>query len=174
MEQFFRIGQVSTSHGVKGAMKIIATTSDPKRYSLLKTVLYSASLEELVNPVEWHVTNVAYQADRVLLTVAEITDCDQAFARAGGSLWIRREDALPLGEGEFYTADLIGAEVKDDEGNLVGKVKEFYTLVNKQEVMVVRGKTEDYEFPVIKECLLNVNVEAKSITVHHRFYKDFA
>lgn len=174
MENYFRIGKVSTSHGVRGAMKVIATTSDPKRYSLLKTVLYSASPEELIDPVEWHVTKVQYQADRVLLSVEEITDCDQAFQRAGGSLWIDRKDALPLGEGEFYTADLIGALVKDDEGNPVGRVKEFYTLINRQEVMVVQGQTEEFEFPVIPECLLSFSVEEQSITVHHRFYKDFA
>ena len=39
MEQFLRVGVISSTHGIRGEVKIFPTTDDPRRFEVLKKVL---------------------------------------------------------------------------------------------------------------------------------------
>ena len=39
MEEFLQVGVISSTHGVRGEVKVFPTTDDAKRYSKLKEVL---------------------------------------------------------------------------------------------------------------------------------------
>ena len=42
----------------------------------------------------------------------------------GCSLWVAREDAVPLEEDEYYIGDLIGMQVFTEDGNAFGTLKD--------------------------------------------------
>ena len=42
MSNFFRIGMITSAHGIKGAVKVFPTTEDPQRFRLLKTYSLAA------------------------------------------------------------------------------------------------------------------------------------
>ena len=71
-----------------------------------------------------------------------------------------------LNPDENFIADLIGLKVLTDEGEEFGTVKDILqTAAN--DVYVIEGpEGKEYLFPSIKECILNVDLEAGTVTVH--------
>ena len=74
-----------------------------------------------------------------------------------------REDA-DLPEGRFFVADLLGAEVVDENGAAVGKLTEVLDLPSGQ-VYVVQGETE-HTIPAVPEFILGIDGEENRIRVH--------
>mgnify|MGYP000133330403 FL=1 len=83
----------------------------------------------------------------------------------GATVKIPPEDALPLEEGEYYIRDLYDMNVVTDEGENLGIIKDIlFTGAN--DVYVVKPeKGKDILIPAIKECILDVDVENKKMTV---------
>ena len=79
---------------------------------------------------------------------------------------ITRDQAVKLNPDENFIADLIGLKVLTDEGEEFGTVKDILqTAAN--DVYVIEGpEGKEYLFPSIKECILNVDLEAGTVTVH--------
>ena len=46
MSSLFRVGVVTTAHGIKGAVKVYPTTDDPRRFQDLEKVSFSRTGEE--------------------------------------------------------------------------------------------------------------------------------
>ena len=83
----------------------------------------------------------------------------------GATVKIPPEDALPLEEGEYYIRDLYDMNVVTDDGENLGIIKDIlFTGAN--DVYVVKPeKGKDILIPAIKECILDVDVENKKMTV---------
>ena len=77
----------------------------------------------------------------------------------GHDLYVTRENAIPLEEGEYYLADIIDAKVVTEEGEDV-----LETGANL--VYVVEHEGKEVLLPVIPECVKNVDVSAGIVTVH--------
>ncbi|MBQ5474308.1 MAG: 16S rRNA processing protein RimM [Lachnospiraceae bacterium] len=84
-------------------------------------------------------------------------------------LYVTREDAVPLEEGEFYIADLIGLDVIDDTGKKIGVLKDVLQT-GANDVYIVTGNenvgNKELMLPKIDECVRDINLEEKTITVH--------
>ena len=164
MNEMFRVGVVSTAHGIKGALKVFPTTDDPARFKDLEKVGYSKGEEpDIVR--ELTVTGVAFSGGQVLLSTAEITDRNEAELLRGGSLWVDRSHAVPLEDGEFYFADFIGAPAVSDEGEDLGLVADVLQLASNDVLVVRKGDTE-LLIPVIKDCIVSLEPEKPLVTVH--------
>ena len=125
MSSLFRVGVVTTAHGIRGAVKVYPTTDDPRRFLDLEKVRSSRTGEEEDICCQSNNENVQFIKNLVILSLKEVKDRNLAEAMKGGSFWISDEEALPLEDDEFYIRDFMEATVKDEEGNPVvqGKVK---------------------------------------------------
>ena len=47
MEDLFQVGVITTTHGVRGEVKVFPTTDDPARFKKLKNVLLDTGKEKL-------------------------------------------------------------------------------------------------------------------------------
>jgi 16S rRNA processing protein RimM len=82
------------------------------------------------------------------------------------SLWVTRENAIPLEENEFYIADIIDATVYTEDGEELGVLTEVMET-GANDVYVVRMKNgKEVLLPAIPECILDVDVEAAKVVVH--------
>ena len=52
METRFQIGVISSTHGIRGEVKVFPTTDDPKRFKKLKEVILDTGKEELVLKIQ--------------------------------------------------------------------------------------------------------------------------
>ena len=47
MEKLLRVGVITTTHGVRGEVKVFPTTDDPQRFKKLKKVILDTGKEQL-------------------------------------------------------------------------------------------------------------------------------
>ena len=84
----------------------------------------------------------------------------------GKDLLIPRGEAVPLGENENFIADLIDMEVVTDEGETLGTLIDVMETGANDVYVVETSDGEEILLPAIRDCILDVNVEEKRMTVH--------
>lgn len=162
MEQFLRVGVISSIHGIRGEVKIFPTTDDIKRFKKLSQVYLDLGTEKKVLEIE----QVKFFKNMVILKFKGFNNPDDILKYKGKDLLVSREQAIKLEPDENFISDLIGLKVVTDEGVEFGTVKDvMQTAAN--DVYMIDGKDgKEYLFPSIKECILDVNLEKEQVLVH--------
>ena len=148
MKQYLEVGQIVSTHGVMGEMKVQLWCDDAAFLAKFKT-LYGS---EQGTPA-WQVKAVRSHKGMALLTLREVSGMDAARAMVGTVLYIDRKDAK-LAKGRYFVQDLIGLEVRDaDTGAVYGKVKSL-THPAAQDIYTVEAPDGQlYMFPGVPEFL---------------------
>lgn len=161
MEQFLQVGVVSSTHGIRGEVKVFPTTNDPGRFQKLKKVLLTTEKEQI--PLE--IQNVRFSRQFVIVKFKGIDHINDIEKYKGSQLLVAREDAVKLEKDEYYIADLLGMEVVTDEGEK-GVLKDVIET-GANEVYVIEFETSgEVLIPAIRDCILDVDVEAGKMQVH--------
>jgi 16S rRNA processing protein RimM len=161
MEQFLQVGIISSTHGLKGEVKVFPTTDNAARFSNLKQVILDTGKEQISLDIQ----NVKYFKQFVIVKFKGIDHINDVEKYKGKSLLIGREDAVKLEENEYFIADLIGMTVFTETEKLGSIVDVIETGAN--EVYVVDSEAYGQVLiPAIKQCILDVNVEAQIMKVH--------
>lgn len=162
MEKQLQVGVISSTHGVRGEVKVFPTTDDPERFRSLKKVYLDTGREQI--PLE--IQGVKFFKQFAILKFKGIDNINDIEKYKGKSLLIDREDAVDLEEDEYYIADMIGMSVYLEDGSLFGSLKDIMET-GANDVYIV--ETEQYGevlLPAIKECILDVDVEEDRMTIH--------
>ena len=160
MEQFFQVGVISSTHGIRGEVKVFPTTDDPLRFKKLKKVLLDTGREQL----ELEVQSVKFFKQFVIVKFKGIDNITDIEKYKGKGLFVSREDAVPLDEDEYYIADLIGMEVFTEDGRF-GVVKDVMETGANEFYIVDSDDHGEVLIPAIRQCVLDVNVEEKKMLV---------
>ena len=161
MQKRLEIGQIVNTFGIKGEIKITPFTDDINRFDNLKKVYVKTKKESK----QYKVENVKYHKNMVLLKLVGINTIEDAEMLKNAFLEIDREDAVPLDEGTYYIADLIGLEVYTDENKLLGKVEDIYNT-GSNDIYVIKDELgKQILLPGIKEVIKEVKLDDK-IIVH--------
>lgn len=161
----FRIGIIANTHGIRGDIKVIPTTEDPNRFLDLKDVLLGddESKKPLINAT---VKGVRFFKNVVLVSFEEFNNVDDVIPFKGQNLYVTRENAIPLEEGEYYVKDMIGLKVLTDEGVELGTLIDIIeTGANSVYQIKMEGR-RDLLVPMIPECSRGVDMDAGTLTVH--------
>ena len=133
MEQMLQVGILSSTHGLKGEVKVFPTTDDLKRFSKLKTVF----LEWEENYIELEITGVKYFKKFAIVKFQGIDSINDVEKYKGKSLFVAREDAVPLLEDEYFIGDLIEMDVEKEDGEVLGVIEDVL-ITGANDVYVVR------------------------------------
>ena len=162
MEDRLRVGVITSPHGIHGEVNIFPTTDDPQRFKMLKKVIVDTGKDK----IEMEIGGIKFFKNMVIATLSGIADRTQAEKFRSADILIEREDALPLGEDEYYVCDIIGFKVTTDEGNELGILDDVLTS-NANDVYVVKKPDgKEILIPYTKECVLSVDLDSKNIVVH--------
>ena len=101
MENYLRVGVITSPHGVHGEVKVFPTTDDPSRFLELETVLLDLSGGN--ERKELTIRQVRFFKNLVILGFEGITSRDQVEGWRQKELWITRDQAVELSEHFFYT-----------------------------------------------------------------------
>jgi len=163
MEDLLRVGVIANTHGVKGEVKVFPTTDDPKRFEDLEDVILDTGKEKKI----LEITSVRYFKNMVILKFKGFDDINDIEKYKGKDLLVTRENAVKLEEGEYFITDLIDLIVVDEEGNKIGILYDvLQTGANDVYIVKLDGTNKELLLPNIKECILDVNLETKTIKVH--------
>lgn len=161
MTDLFRIGVITDTHGLKGEVKVFPTTDDVTRFKKLPEVIVRGKGIDVTLEGD----GCRYFKQYVILKFKGINDINDVEKYRKCELFVTRDNAIPLEEGEYYISDLIGLKVVSDEGEEIGTLTEVLQTGANDCYEVTNGN-EKILLPVIKECVLNVDLEAKIVTVH--------
>lgn len=168
MEQYLRIGVLTRAHGVHGEAKVYPTTDYAERFEEVDEVIIKTLREDIKAKIE----SVKYFKNMAIVKFSCFNAPEEISKVAGSDILISRDQAQPLEEGEYYIADLIGCRVVADEasdslaGRELGTVKDvLQTGANDVYVVETAGGNEIL-FPVIADCIKNVDIENSIITVN--------
>lgn len=161
MEQFLQVGVISSTHGIRGEVKVFPTTDDPARFKKLKKVLLDTGKERL----ELEIQSVKFFKQFVIVKFRGIDNINDIEKYKGKSLMVPREDAVQLEEDEYYIADLIGMEVYTDGGRF-GTLKDVMETGANEVYIIDSDEHGEVLVPAIHDCILDVDVEKQTMKIH--------
>jgi 16S rRNA processing protein RimM len=162
MDDYIRVGVITSTHGIKGEVKVFPTTDDIKRFEYLKEVYLDTGIEYKTLKIE----NVRYFKQLLIIKFKDINDINDIEKYKGKDLMIPRAEAIELSEDEYFIFDLIDSEVFTEDGAKLGVLTEVLTS-SANDVYVVKTKeNKEVLLPSIKECILDVDTANKKIIVH--------
>lgn len=160
MNEYMMIGEILRPQGVRGEAKVRPYAADPDDFMTWKTLYVQEGSGYRA---------VSARCSRVhdgfaYVTLEGCTSPDDVEKLRGVQLYIDREHAGELAEGEVYIADLIGCEAVDEEGRVIGTLTDV--LQNGPvDVYVFRTQKGTMMAPAILAAFPEVDVNARRISV---------
>ena len=154
-KQFLETGEIVSTHGIRGEVKILPWADSPEFLLQFKT-LY-------LNGKPYAVESARVHKTCVLAKLGGVETPEQAMRLRGQTVSVDRE-GLTLPEGTVFIADLIGCRVLDDDGAEIGKIKDVLTMPS-SDVYVIEGEKK-YMIPSVKEFVREINVAEGFVRVH--------
>ena len=111
MEDLLKVGVITTTHGVRGEVKVFPTTDDAERFLDIEYVLLDTGKELR----RLNIQNVKFFKNLAILKFEGVDNINDIEKYKGKSLFVTRENAVELEEDEYYIGDLIGMEVYTDD-----------------------------------------------------------
>ena len=162
MQEFFEIGQIVNTYGIKGFVKVVPFTDDVNRFEKLKSIYIEYNGKLILVTIE----EVSYSKTNVLLKFKEFPDINMVERFKNCYLKIERKDAVKLPKNSYFIADLIGLEVYTEEGILLGKVDDIFKTGSNDVYVVKDEMGKQTLLPAIKEVIKKVDLENKKILVN--------
>lgn len=149
--QYLEAGEIVTTHGVRGEMKILPWSDGPDFLMEFDRVC--------IDEKQYLVENCRIQKSCNLLKLKGIDTVEDAQALRGKTVNIFREDAPA---DLIFVAELIGVQVFC-EGKEIGVIADVLDYPGNK-VYVVRGEHE-YMIPAVKAFVLSTDLEDNSMQV---------
>ena len=162
MEDYFKIGIITSSHGVRGEMKVFPTTDDTRRFKKCREVY----VEDKTGLVMYEVESARVSPDKVLLKLKGIDTPEEAVKLRQRGIFVDREHAVKLSKDEYFIADLIGLQVRNEDGDRIGVIEEVLPTGANDVYQIAMDDGRELLLPAIKDCILEVNVEQGFMRVH--------
>lgn len=162
MEDLLQVGVITTTHGVRGEVKVFPTTDDAARFKKLKQVILDTGKEK----IELEIAGVKFFKNLVILKFKGIDDINDVEKYRKKSLYVTRENAVKLKKDEYFIADLIGLKVISDEGEDLGTINDVLQTGANDVYVIKKEGAEELLVPAIKECIKNVDIEGGTMEVH--------
>lgn len=157
--EFLQVGVITSPHGLAGDVKVFPSTDDPARFKKLKKVLLGDEKKVL------EISQVKFFKNMVILRFKDHPKIESVMGYKGKALYVAREDALPLEENQYYIPDLVGMEVSEEDGNVLGTLTEVLQT-GANDVYVVKNENgKELLIPAIRPCILQVDTEANRMVV---------
>ena len=162
MQEYFEIGQIVNTFGVKGFVKVKPFTDDLERFEELESILVIKNKDM----IEMKIEEVKYHKDMVLIKFKGIDRVEDAELLRNSYLKVNRQDEPELEEGTYYIVDLIGLDVYSDEGKLLGKLDDVFNS-GSCDIYVVKDELgKQLLLPAISDVIKEINLNERKIVAH--------
>lgn len=162
MSDLLQVGVITSTHGVRGEVKVFPTTDDPARFKKLKQVI----LDDGKQQIDLEIASVKFFKNMVILKFKGIDNINDVEKYRRATLLVTRENAVPLAENEYFIADLIGLSAVSDEGEELGSITDVLQTGANDVYVVTTPQKEEILVPAIRECILAVDLDARRMQLH--------
>lgn len=154
------VGEIVGAHGLLGEVRLYPITDYPERlarYRRLVLTLPDGSWQEV------RVQRARPHKNVWLLKLRDVNTPEAAEALRGAKVLVRKEQAEPLPEGQFYIHEVIGLRVVTPEGEELGTVTDV--LRSPANDVYVAGP---YMIPAVKALVERIDPAAGVLVVRSR------
>ncbi|MGF6988872.1 16S rRNA processing protein RimM [Lachnospiraceae bacterium PM6-15] len=162
MEDLLRVGVISSTHGIRGEVKVYPTTDEKERFLELNEVILDTGKEKRVLTI----AGVKFFKNMVILKFKGIDNINDIEKYRQCELFVTREDATPLEEDEYYFGDLIGLTVFDEEHKEIGRLTDILETGANDVYVVKTVEGKELLLPAIRDCIKEIDIEGQKMTVH--------
>ena len=152
--EFLEAGEIVSTHGVRGEVKILPWTDSVEFLRRFKTLYIGGK--------PYTVLRSFAHKGCMIAALEGIDDVNAAMAMKGRTVCFARADAH-LPKGSFFLADVIGARVVTEDGDEIGELVDIIENPT-QNVYVVRGERE-HLIPAVPEFIRSTDVDGGVVTV---------
>ena len=135
MEPYLQIGIITSTHGIRGEVKVLPTTDDTMRFKKCKQVLLDTGKEKK----EMQIESVKFFKQFAILKFRGYDNINDIEMYKGKSLLVTRENAVKLKKDEYFIADLIGCDVIDESEEEIGVLKDVMPTGANDVYVVIDG-----------------------------------
>jgi len=149
------VGRVRRAKGVRGEVKIEVFSSDPRRFDSLKRVFLERDGHE---DCALHIERWRPDIPGIVVKFAGIDTPEAVGAELqGGYLTVPREEVPPLPADEHYVFEIVGCQVEDVDGRVLGRVVEVQNLPS-VDVYIVRGGPAELLLPAVADFIAELDI----------------
>ena len=160
--EYLQVGVITSTHGIRGEVKVFPTTDDPSRFEDLKEVVLDTGKEYRKLAIE----GVKYFKQFVILKFKGIDNINDIEKYKGKSLYVTRQNAVKLKKNEYFIADLIDVAVYNEDDTLLGTLTDVLETGANDVYQIKTTDGKEILIPAIKECILSVDIEGRKMVVH--------
>lgn len=157
------VGQITKPQGVRGEVKVKPLTDDPSRFYVLKSAT--------VDGKAYKISGVRVAGNDVFIKFAGIDSRDGAELLRGKFIIIERVAAVPLEDGEFFIADLLGARLiakYADGDKKLGTIKSVQSFGSADVITVCSENGKEMTFAFVRALEANFDADKKELSVNGR------
>ena len=160
----FTVARVRRTHGLNGELQVQSETTDGAAvFQPGRTFQVHGAGQNLPR------TTLTLESSRphkggFLLQFAGISDLESAQMLMGAELLLAPDELRPLDEGEFFLHDLVGLEIIEADGRSLGTIADVFD-VSGQLLASVKLEGQEHLFPIRKETVNRIDIEARKIEV---------
>ena len=162
MEDLLQVGVLTSTHGVRGEVKVFPMTDDVKRFKKNKDYV----LETPKGKIDVKVESVKFFKQFVILKLEGFDNMDDIAPYKNCGLFVTRENAVKCAKDEYFIADLIGMDVFEEGSERIGEITDVIQTGANDVYVVKTPVGKEYLFPAIKDCVRSVDMEQRKVTVY--------
>ena len=151
---YIEAGRIVNTHGVAGEVKIEVWLDSPQLLRRCGRIFLNGAEKKLLSG--------KVQKNFLIAKLEGVEDVNAAMQLKGKDVFIAREDAK-LPRGAYFIQDILGASVRDEQGNEIGRLTDVLERPASN-IYVVQGEQE-HLIPAVPAFILNTDAEAGVITV---------
>jgi 16S rRNA processing protein RimM len=152
------VGIVTGVHGLRGEVSVQNRSDNPDRWAAGGTVLREGGGALAIESSRRH-------GRRLLVKFAGIGDRSSAEGLRGTVLVVPESWVPDLAEGEWWSHQLEGCEVRTESGRRLGTVKEVIPNPANDIWVTVDDEGNETLVPALADLLIDVDVDARTIVV---------
>ncbi len=160
-EDRLRVGVITSSHGIKGEVKVYPTTDDNGRFKELKKCYLSNGKETL----EVKCVSCKFLKNMVILKFEEYDNINDIERFKNYDILIDREDAVPLLDGEFFICDVLDSDVYDQNDEHIGILDDVLETPANDVFVIKKDNGGEILIPVVPDFVYDVDTENKKVKV---------
>lgn len=161
VKEYLELGQIVSTHGIKGEMRFNPWCDKPEFVKKFKTLYFDKNGEKSVK-----VKSARPHGNMVILMLQDIDTVEKAQALKNTVLYMKRADAH-LPKGTWFVQELFDCTVIDDNnGKVLGTIVDVSETGANDVWHIKTPKGNEVLIPAIKQVIVNVDVEKGEILIN--------
>lgn len=162
------IGRIVKPFGIHGEVRVESLTDVPGRFEGLQTVMLAPPDGE---KMETQVISVRQSKQGVILGFSAFSTPEAAAPYRGAYIHIPESQNLPREKDVYYQFELIGMQVEDSDGDVLGIIEEVLEYPQ-HHVLVIRNQEREILIPANRRTIKMVDLTQKVLRLTSREWWD--